>query len=218
MSVSKDRILFEDDHLLAVNKLSGELVVKGKGKVEKLPLFDFLKKEYPGLRTLHRLDFETSGVVAFARTKQTYDAIRKNDFADWKKVYHTLVMGRIGRTSGEIRKPLAARSGKGAVEALTRYKILDRFANSSYVEAEIETGRHHQIRKHFASIGHPLALDTVYGHEKFNRLFTKELRFKKFFLHASCVDLVHPVTGEKITIEASLPKPFSAVLKTLRSL
>ena len=73
MPLDPTRILFQDQHLLAVNKLSGELVVAGKGKVEKLPLLDFLKKDFPGLRAVHRLDFETSGVVLFARTKAAYE-------------------------------------------------------------------------------------------------------------------------------------------------
>ena len=85
MPIARDRILYEDEHLLAVNKLSGELVVKGSGKMEKLPLFDFLKKEYPGLRALHRLDLETSGVILFARTKEAYEKVMETKFAGWKK-------------------------------------------------------------------------------------------------------------------------------------
>lgn len=218
MSISQDRILYEDEYLLAVNKLSGELVVKGSGKVEKLPLLDFLKKDYPGLRTLHRLDFETSGVVIFARTKEAYEKVIDSNFSGWKKIYQTLVMGQIGRNKGEIKEPLPARNGKGTVEALTSYSVLDRFANSSSIEAEIETGRHHQIRLHFASIEHPLVLDHVYGHKKFNRLFTREFGFKKFFLHAVKVELLHPITGKKIVIEAPLPRTLDKILKTLGSL
>lgn len=218
MSISRDRILYEDAHLLAVNKLGGELVVKGKGEVGKLPLLDFLKKDYPGLRTLHRLDFETSGVVVFARTKEAYEQVMAAHFAGWKKIYRTLVVGRMDREKGEVRKPLPARSGKGTVEAVTRYTVLDRFANSSDVEATIETGRHHQIRRHFASIGYPLVLDHVYGNEKFNRVFTQEFGYRKFFLHAARIELPHPITGKGIVIEAPLPKTFEKMIKTLRSL
>lgn len=217
MSIAKERILFEDAHLLAVHKLSGELVVKGKGPVGKLPLLDFLKKEYPGLRPLHRLDFETSGVVVFARTKQCYEAVVPGDFAGWKKVYRTLVMGRMHRMDGEIRAPLPART-RGTVPALTRYAVLERFANSSYVEAEIETGRHHQIRRHFAGIGHPLALDEVYGQRAFNRLFTREFGYRKFFLHALRITFPHPVTGGRVSVETPLPRAFEEVLSRLRSL
>jgi len=217
MSVSKDRILYQDDHLLAVNKLSGELVVKGSGKVQKLPLFDFLKKENHGLRVLHRLDFETSGVVVFAKTQEAYDAVRASNFAGWKKVYRTIVISGRGagiKREGEIRMPLPAR-GQGKVESVTRYRILKNLGSVAYIEAEIETGRHHQIRRHFEGIGCPLVLDTVYGNEKFNRSFAREFRYRKFFLHAFCVELPHPVAGEKLHIQASLPKTFEEVLKKL---
>ena len=217
MPIASDRILFEDEHLLAVNKLSGELVVKGKGKVQKLPLFDFLHQDYSGLRAVHRLDFETSGVVLFAKTKEAEASILNNKFDQWVKTYQTLVMGRITRPKGAIRKKLEAR-GRGFVEAETLYTVLDVFANSTYLEAIITTGRYHQIRKHFASINHPLALDKEYGHPKFNQVFRQEFGFNKFFLHASRLEFPHPITGKKTVIEAPLPKAFAGLIKKLRSL
>ncbi|MCA9370578.1 MAG: RluA family pseudouridine synthase [Candidatus Peregrinibacteria bacterium] len=217
MTISPDRILYEDEHLLAVNKLSGELVVKGKGKVGKLPLFDFLKRDYPGLHVVHRLDFETSGVVLFAKHKEAEAKILINKFDQWEKKYVTLVMGRLQRRRGAIRTKLPARS-RGMIEAETLYTVLDLFGNSSYVECTITTGRHHQIRRHFASIHHPLVLDKEYGHAKFNQLFRQELGFSKFFLHAASLTFPHPMTGKIIKIEAPLPKPFAACIKTLKSL
>jgi RluA family pseudouridine synthase len=215
--IAPERILYEDEHLLAVNKRSGELVVRGKGEMVKLPLLDLLKKDYPGLRAVHRLDFETSGVVLFAKTKKAADTIINSSFAGWHKLYRALVMGRMERTDGVIRTPLPAR-GKGTVPAETRYRVLDRFVNSSFVEAEPVTGRHHQIRLHFAGIKHPLVLDAEYGHGKFNQLFRQELGFAKFFLHAARLQLPHPVTGKPLTIEAVPPDQFVKVLKVLRSL
>lgn len=215
--IQSDRILFQDEHLLGVNKLPGELVVRGKGVVQKLPLLDFLKKDFPGLRAVHRLDFETSGVVLFAKTKAAHDATLESAFEGWKKVYQALVMGVIQKKDGAIRFPLPAR-GKGKVEAETHYRVLEQFANSTFVEAEITTGRHHQIRRHFAMIHHPLVLDSEYGHQKYNGVFTQEFGYRKFFLHAAVLELPHPITGKKIRIEAPLPKPFAAVLKRLRSL
>ena len=215
--MESSRILYEDEYFLAVNKLSGELVVRGAGKVGKLPLLDFLKKEHPELKALHRLDFETSGVVMFAKSKEVERAVLDSKFKDWKKVYRTLVMGRINRKSGVIRTPLPSR-GKGNVPATTKYSVLERFANSSYIEAEIETGRHHQIRRHFAGIKHPLVLDHVYGHKKFNSVFTQEFGYKRFFLHAFSLTFPHPITGNKIHIEAPMPKIFKAVVKKLGSL
>ena len=109
--IHRSRILYEDDSLLAVNKLSGELVVRGKGNVGKLPLLDLLRKDHPGLRAVHRLDFATSGVVIFAKTKAAEQAIVASKFAGWQKTYRTLAAGRMEKNSGEIRKPLPARAG-----------------------------------------------------------------------------------------------------------
>lgn len=219
MPLSRDRLLYEDEYFLAVQKLSGELVVKGKGAIGKLPLLNFLRKEYPGLRALHRLDFETSGVVVFARTKEAYIRVVGTRFSSWRKVYRTLVIGRMNRRTGRVRKSLPARGGRGVVaEAVTEYVVLERFAQSSYVEVEIQTGRRHQIRRHFASIGHPLVLDSLYGSRKFNRVFQREFGFRRFFLHAVRVEFVHPITGGKINIEAPLPRTFRQLLEVLRSL
>lgn len=215
MPISRHRILFEDDSLLAIDKLAGELVVKGSGKTEKLPLLDFLKKEYAGLRPLHRLDFETSGVVLFAKNKEVYEKVIETKFAGWKKIYRALVLGKIDRTGGEIAVPLPSRGTQEKIPATTKFRVLKRFAHATEVEAIIESGRHHQIRRHFAAIKHPLLLDEEYGDKKFNRLFTRELKFRRFFLHAARIEFPHPITAEWIVVEAPLPKPFLDVLKKL---
>lgn len=186
--------------------------------MEKLPLLDFLKKEYPDLQPLHRLDFETSGVVLFSKTSECQKAVVESKHAGWKKVYHTLVMGRIYRQKGIIKFPLPARKGNAKIDALTTYTVHDKFANSSFVEVEIDTGRHHQIRRHFSMIEHPLVLDEEYGHKKFNAIFTKEFGYRGFFLHASSVQLAHPITGEMLKVEAPMPKTMNQILKILRSL
>lgn len=241
MPIHKERILYDDEYLLAVNKLSGELVVKGAGEVGKLPLLDFLKKDYPGLQTLHRLDFETSGVVMFAKSKKVAAMVKESKFEGWRKVYRTLVVGRL-RERGEIRIPLPVHgrtpfvsranvlrgSAKGlapqddtkgyqgeTVAAVTRYKVLRSIGDVSYVECEIATGRHHQIRRHFAEIHHPLVLDDLYGDRKCNQRFSRATGYRKFFLHAYSLDLLHPVTGERIHIEAPLPRAFEEVLSRI---
>lgn len=217
MPLSPDRILYEDDSLLAVNKLSGELTVKAQNNVSKLSLFDFVKQEYPSLKAVHRLDYETSGVVLFAKNAEVESKILNNKFDQWEKIYVTLVMGRMQKKSGAIRTKLPAR-GKGLVDAETFYTVIDWFANSTLVECRITTGRHHQIRLHFAGIEHPLVLDREYGHGKFNQLFRQELGFSKFFLHASQLAFPHPITGERISITAPMPKAFSACIKKIREL
>ncbi len=216
MPISRDRILYCDDAILAVNKLSGELVVKGSGKVQKLPLLDFLKKDYPGIHPLNRLDYETSGIVLFARNKKVLADCLASKFRGWKKTYRTIIAGRMDRDSGEIKIPLPARNkSEGNIPATTRYKVLQRFANASDMEVEIETGRQHQIRRHFSLIKYPLVMDDVYGNEKFNRTFCRNTGYRRFFLHAWKVRLPHPVTGKEIMIEAPMPKTFEEVLKKL---
>jgi 23S rRNA pseudouridine955/2504/2580 synthase len=213
MPINLDRILFEDDHLLAVNKLSGELTVKGKGKIQKLPLLDFLKQDYPSLQTIHRLDFETSGVVVFAKGKQVASVIKESAMQGWVKTYQALIKGW-PHNKGAIKKPLPARE-KGMVPAETQYRVCKNFGDVSLIECTITTGRHHQIRKHFAGIGFPLVLDEVYGDKQFNRMFGRQFRYKKFFLHAYSVSFLHPVTNEKVFIKADLPKVFEVLLKKL---
>ncbi len=197
-----------------MHKLAGELVVRASGE-GKRPLFDFLKVAHPGLRVVHRLDFATSGVLVFARTAEALLRIRESKFAGWKKTYHALVTGELRERAGTIRKELPARTRDILVPAVTHYRVLQSFPGVSYVEAHIETGRKHQIRQHFAAIGHPLLLDPLYGDKKADVAFQRKFRYRRFFLHAAELSFPHPVTGEEISIKAPLPPAFEDVLKTL---
>ena len=216
MPIDKGRILYEDQWLLAVTKLGGELVVKGRGKIQKLPLLDFLRKDYPGLAPIHRLDYETSGVVVFAKTKNTLKTVLDSKFAGWKKTYLAIVSGSPNRDVGEVDIPLPARSGTGNVPAHTNYRVKERFRGCSLVEVNFERGQKHQIRRHMSMMGNPLILDDVYGDDKPNKTFGKFLKMQRFFLHASKVEFVHPVTEKPIVIESPMPYTFIAVLKKLK--
>ena len=220
MGIDPKRILYCDEHVLAVNKLSGELVVRGKGAVGKLPILDFLWRQYPGLRAIHRLDFETSGVVLFARTRPALQSILSKKFAQWEKVYVTVVAGR-PQKSGVIRFALPARSVKvpeerRQVPAVTRYRVREQFRDAAFLEVWMEEGgRRHQIRQHLARIGHPLVLDDIYGDRALNHRFTREYGYHRFFLHAARLAFPHPVTGKLLTIEAPLPRAFEKILEIL---
>lgn len=216
MPINPDRILYDDKYLLAVQKLSGELTVGGKGEMQKLPLFDFVRAEYPGIHPLNRLDFETSGIVVFARTKPILAKVVESGFKGWKKTYRTLVAGLPKTSKGVIGFPLPTRVKGELVPAVTRYKLLKTFERCSYVEAEIEAGKHHQIRRHFAMIGHPLVLDEMHGDKKFNNWFRSKFHYNRFFLHASAVEFPHPEDGKIIKIESPLPLAFEGILKTLK--
>ncbi len=216
MPISRERILYTDDHLLAVNKLSAELVVAGRGRLDRLPLLDFLREDYPGIRPLHRLDFETSCVVVFARTKRTLETVLASKSVGWKKTYRMLIIGAPHPSSGTIHIPLEPRSGEWTVKAETAYKLLDVFGPVAYMEATIERGQFHQIRRHFAGIKHPLVLDDDHGDHKFNKLFAGTFKYRRFFLHAVRIEFTHPITGEPMAISAPLPRQFNDVLDQMR--
>lgn len=218
MPIAKERIVFEDQWLLAVTKLGGELVVRGKGRLDKLPLLDFLKKEYPTLCAIHRLDFETSGVVVFAKSKTVLGKILESKFAGWEKEYLALVLGTLKQSEGTISFRLPARSGEGKVPAESKYKVQEAIGPVSLVQVTIERGQRHQIRKHLSMIGNPLILDELYGIAKANKEFGKFLKLHRFFLHASRVTFPHPMTGKIISIDAPIPTMFEGVLKKLRDL
>lgn len=220
-TINKNRILFEDEHLLAVNKLSRELVVRGKGALGKLPLLDFLRQSYElSLKPIHRLDFETSGVVLFAKTNECFEeAVTKRKFAEdstMKKIYHTLVLGHLMPKDGEIDRDLPARSSDVYIPAKTLYRTIAQYPGVTFLEAEITAGKHHQIRRHLQMIGHPLLLDEVYGNKKMNKKFSKTFGYSYFFLHAASIECRHFVTGEPLNIIAPLPTIFEEVLKKLK--
>ncbi|OGJ68878.1 hypothetical protein A3J34_02310 [Candidatus Peribacteria bacterium RIFCSPLOWO2_02_FULL_51_10] len=216
MPIAKERILFEDQWLIAVTKLSGELVVRGKGKLQRLPLLDFLRKSYPSLVPVHRLDFETSGVVVFAKTKQTLQKILKDKFSGWRKTYLALVLGCPSKASGSVDFRLPARNSDSKVEAKTEFRILEKLNGCALVELSFERGQRHQIRRHMAMIGHPLILDEVYGDKKANKLFSRKLKLHRFLLHASAIIFPHPETGNGIQIVSPVPPVFSQALKKCR--
>ncbi len=218
MPIAKDRILYEDQWLLAVTKLGGELVVRGKGRLDKLPLLDFLKKEYAGLAPVHRLDFETSGVVVFAKSRAVLAKILEKKFEGWKKDYVAIILGVPKKAEGTIDFKLPARSGDGNVAAATSYKIKEKLGPVSIVELSFERGQRHQIRRHMSMIHHPLILDDIYGDKKINRKLGKFLHLHRFFLHAERVAFPHPVTGVVTTIVSPLPKAFDAAVKKLKTL
>lgn len=213
--IDSRRILFQDEHLLAVNKLDGELTVTAGGR-GKLPLFDFLKREFPSLRVVHRLDFGTSGVLLFAKNAQAVARLRESQ-GRWVKKYQALVAGVPPSATGTITKKLPARTRDAMVDAVSHYTVLEAFGIASLVEVTIETGRKHQVRLHLQSIGHPLLLDPLYGNEKLDRSFRRSFHYQRFFLHAAAMSVPHPATGGMIHLLAPLPMTFSKALRELRA-
>lgn len=229
------RILYEDDWLIAVDKPAGLLVHPSWIAPAKTPhLVGWLRERYPNekIHTVHRLDRATSGVILFARNKDTAHQLQ-TAFADRKveKSYLCVVRGWIGE-EGEIDYPLShiydriadakADTDKPPQDAVTAYKPLARVelpipvgkypaARYCLVEVRPKTGRKHQIRRHMKHIFHPLVGDTKYGEGRHNRVFREDLGLHRLLLMATELELKHPETGQTLRVEA----PVSADVASL---
>ena len=231
-------LLFADDHLLVVNKAPGLLSIPDRFGHEKENLLGLLQRQYENVFTVHRLDRETSGILVFARNEAAHRALSmqfEQHLVD--KFYLALLDGALHHEEGEIDKPIGEHptiSGKMVVASwgkpsLTFYRVLERFAHFTLVEIQLKTGRTHQIRVHFQSIGYPLAVDALYGRRA--GLFLSEIKGKRYktgkfseeerpllgrtALHAYRLRFEHPVSGERLEFKADPPKDIQAVLAQL---
>lgn len=231
-------ILFQDEEIVVVNKPAGVLTIPGRSGEDGDSLLSLLNKKFDQCLTVHRLDLNTSGVICFAKTKEAHKALSLQfQNRSVQKIYQVLVDGTVQEETGEIDKPIAPHkviAGKMAIaskgkKALTLYTVKERFNSFTFLEADIKTGRTHQIRLHFQSIGFPLSIDKVYGSReaiKLSEIKGRSYRIGKLdeerplmsrsTLHASKLTINHPDTGEQMTFEAPLPKDFKALLNQLR--
>jgi 23S rRNA pseudouridine1911/1915/1917 synthase len=223
-------VLFEDEHILVINKEAGMVVHPGDGTDDKTLVHALLHHcpdklspigapLRPGI--VHRLDKETSGVMVVAKNEDSHLSL-SNQFANRQtsKVYQAIVCGKLADI-GEFNQPIArhpnvrvkmAISEKGK-SALTRWKKKKVYRDSfSHVECEILTGRTHQIRVHFSANGHPLAGDSTYGYRE--RVGGVGV-FPRVMLHAWKLSFVHPNSREVQSFCAPLPVDFSACLTNL---
>lgn len=223
-------ILFQDDHLIAVNKPAGLLVhrssiAKDATEFALQKTRDFVGKE---VHPIHRLDRKTSGVLLFTFDKNTLHSMQ-NLFNEGKvrKEYHAIVRG-FTDDSGKIDYALV--NDKGLTQsARTIYtthkkweitKSFGRYKTSRYAYVHVfpETGRMHQIRKHFAHIFHPIIGDRPHGCNKQNRFFKREFNLMEMLLHAKSYSFEHPVTSDKIIIQAPLRNEFMRIVSLLDEL
>lgn len=223
-------ILFQDDHLIAVNKPAGLLVhrssiAKDATEFALQKTRDFVGKE---VHPIHRLDRKTSGVLLFTFDKNTLHSMQ-NLFNEGKvrKEYHAIVRGFTDE-SGKIDYALV--NDKGLTQsAKTIYithkkweitKSFGRYKTSRYAYVHVfpETGRMHQIRKHFAHIFHPIIGDRPHGCNKQNRFFKREFNLMEMLLHAKSYSFEHPVTSDKIIIQAPIRNEFMRIVSLLDEL
>lgn len=229
-------VVYEDEFLIAVDKAPGMVVHPSPGHPSGT-LVNALLARYPDLADtgdqarpgiVHRLDRDTSGLILVARQEKTRLALQRL-FRERqvRKVYLALLDGHLQPAWGLIEAPLGRDPAhrqrmavvRGGRDATTEYFVREQFsyrtgaAAGSFclVEAEPKTGRTHQIRVHFASIGHPVVGDRVYGHR------TTRLPVARQFLHAFRLAFRHPVSGGQMELEAPIPDDLAAVLDLVRS-
>lgn len=172
----------------------------------------------PGI--VHRLDKGTSGLMVVARGEAAHAALQAQvRRREVERLYLALVRGRLSSRTGTIDAPIgrAARrrhrmavSGAGSRQARTHFEVLEALARETYLEARLETGRTHQIRAHFAAIGHPLVGDATYGGEP-------KYGLRRQFLHAHRLSFVHPESGERLAFSSELPADLAAALAAARA-
>lgn len=217
-------IIFEDDHLLIINKPAGLVVHPGSGNWSGTLMNALLHHapqvvNVPRAGIVHRLDKETSGLLVVAKTPQAQThLVRQLQARSVKRIYLAVALGQIerngivdapvGRHPVQRTKMAVVSNGK---PALTRYRVKEQFEHCTLIECELETGRTHQIRVHMASIKHPLLGDPVYG-----RPSPQLPPFERQALHAVRLGLVHPHSGENIRWESPLPPDMQELLENLR--
>jgi 23S rRNA pseudouridine955/2504/2580 synthase len=208
--------LYEDEWLLAIDKPAGVAVHGGSGV--SLGAIEQLREERPNqpfLELIHRLDRETSGVLLLAKRRRALTEVHAQlRHGKVDKRYQALVLGNWKKPRQSVQLPLrkyvigggerrVAVDAEGAA-AMTVFKLLGHYDGYSLLEAELKTGRTHQIRVHLSHLGFPIAGDDKYGDFEVNKSLQK-LGLKRMFLHAVSVTLKHPASGERLRIEAPLP-------------
>ncbi len=222
-----DCILYEDDHILVLNKPSGTAVHGGSGLsfgvIEGLRV---LRPEAKFLELVHRLDRDTSGILLIAKKRSTLRALHEQlRLKQMQKDYLALVRGQWQSHCKVVQAPLLKnilQSGERIVKvnsegkpSETRFKVEERFTNATLVKASPVTGRTHQIRVHTQYAGHPIAFDDRYGDKVFDSQLS-DTGLNRLFLHASALKFTHPSTGETLRLEAPMDEQLRYCIKTLR--
>ncbi|SFV83287.1 Ribosomal large subunit pseudouridine synthase D [hydrothermal vent metagenome] len=228
-------IVFEDDDIIVVNKPVGLVTHPGAGNwtgtlANALLHFDPNLANLDRVGIVHRLDKNTSGLMVVARSELAQkNLVEQLQTHSVSREYSAIVYGHmisggtvdepIGRDPKDRIKQAVVEDGKDAV---THYRVIDRFAHHTHVKAILETGRTHQIRVHMSYIDHPLIADPMYGGKiRFPKKADEQLKdvlkgFKRQALHAKKLTLTHPISGEEMSWKAPLPQDLQDLLKALQ--
>ncbi|MCM3713125.1 RluA family pseudouridine synthase [Halalkalibacter oceani] len=223
-------IVFEDEDVIVVNKPRGMVVHPAPGHYSHTLVNALMYhcKDLSGINgvirpgIVHRIDKDTSGLLMVAKNDRAHESLVSQLKAKTtKRLYKAIVHGVIPHQHGTIDAPIGrdkkdrqsmAVTDENSREAVTHFTVLECFANHTYVQCELETGRTHQIRVHMKYIGFPLVGDPKYGPKK------KTVDIEGQALHAAVLGFVHPRTGEELEFEAPIPAEMEEVLRYLRSM
>jgi 23S rRNA pseudouridine1911/1915/1917 synthase len=223
MAELEPRIVHLDEALAVVDKPAGLVVHPApshQGPTLVSELAEILgggDPERPGI--VHRLDKGTSGLLVVARSDEAHAALQAQVQArEVERIYLALAGGHLASRTGTIDAPIGrarqrhrmAVSGAASRQARTHFEVQELLPRETYLQARLETGRTHQIRAHFAAIGHPLAGDTTYGG-------AERYGLERQFLHAHRLGFQHPLTGERLSFESPLPPDLAAALDAARA-
>ena len=221
-------IVYEDSDVAVINKPKGMVVHPGAG-VDSGTLVNGLLYEMDDLSDIngvirpgivHRIDKDTTGLIMVAKNDAASLALTEQlKRHECNRVYHALVYGEIKEDKGRINIPIARSKedrkkmavDKDGKEAITNFKVLQRYKGFTYIECKLETGRTHQIRVHLSYIDHPLVGDKVYGRRKV-------IGDQGQFLHAKKIGFIHPRTKEWMEFDSELPTYFKEFLDTLEKI
>jgi len=222
-------IVYEDKDIILINKPKGMVVHPAAGHYSGTlvnGLMSPCRYELSGIHgvmrpgIVHRIDMDTTGVLIVCKNDMAHNSISEQmkEHSITRK-YAAIVHGVLKEDEGTINAPIGRHpvdrkkmsiNEKNGREAVTHYRVLERYRQFTYIECQLETGRTHQIRVHMASIGHPLLGDSVYGPAKCPFRLTGQT------LHAGVLGIIHPRTGEYIEFTAPLPDYFEELLRKLR--
>lgn len=211
-------ILYRDDRIVAADKPAGLLVHRGWANDRDVLMMRVRDAVGCHVHPIHRLDRGASGVVLFALDKEAAAALSQQfEARAVAKTYRALVRGVPQPAELTIDHPIPRTEGGPRVESITDVRVLEIFGRYSWVEARPRTGRMHQIRRHLKHISCPLIGDVRYGKGEHNRLFRSEYALHRLALHACRLELEHPFTGDRLSIDAPLPPDLDNALARLRA-
>jgi 23S rRNA pseudouridine1911/1915/1917 synthase len=230
-------VVFEDDHLIVVDKPAGLVVHPAAGHADGTLVNALLHHcrgklsgiggvQRPGI--VHRIDKDTSGLLVVAKSDAAHEGLAKLFAAhDIERRYMAVVSGvptppagsvrtQIGRSTVNRKKMAVLPENKGK-HAVTHYRAVENFVKTALVECTLETGRTHQVRVHMAHIGHPLIGDSVYSNRQNPyRIGPNQSKFDRQALHAASLGFIHPISGETLRFESRLPEDMQLLLSQLR--